>query len=127
VRDDRRRLPAELVVRKVAEAGVPLRAVAVEAEEVRSADLQGRVLRAGRTVDKRLRRVLLRVVGDRDRLVARERADQDVGFHLLLRPLRLRDRLVGRGVTAAYADELKLMTVDRGADPPLARLVRVLW
>ena len=69
-------LPAELVVRVVAEAGRPLRAVRVEAEEVRRLHLQRRVLRAGDAVDERLVRVLLRVVGDRDALVAGERADR---------------------------------------------------
>src|SRR4051794_33600806 len=59
VRDDRGRLPLQLVVREVAETGVPLRTVTVEAEEVRRLDLQRRVLCARRPVDKRLRGMLL--------------------------------------------------------------------
>ena len=94
VGDDRGLPPPELVVGEVAEAGVPLRAVAVEAEEVRRLHLERRVLRARGAVDERLVRVLLGVVGDRDRLVTRERADHDVGVQLLHQATRLLDRRV---------------------------------
>src|SRR5581483_2832465 len=118
--------PAKLLVREVAGTGVPLRAVAVVAEEVLRRDLQRRVLRRGRAVDERLRRVRLRVVGDGDRLVTRERADQDVRAELLDEALRLLDRGVRPVVRAAEADDLDRVPGDRAADEAGGRLVRVL-
>src|SRR3954447_2633998 len=123
---DRRLAPAELVVGQVAEARVPLRAVAVEAEEVRRLHLQRRVLRAGRAVDERLVRMLLGVVGHRDRLVARQRPDHDVGVELLHQPPGLLDRRVGAVVAAADADELERVAADRAAREAGLRVVRVL-
>ena len=76
--------PLERVVGVVAHAGHPLRPVRVEPEEVRRPDLERRVLSARGAVDEGVVRSLLRVVGDRDALRARERADQDVD----LRPAR---------------------------------------
>ena len=125
VRHDRGGLPAQLVVGEVAEAGVPHRAVTVEAEEVRRLHLHGRVLCTGGAVDERLRRMLLRVVRDRDRLVTGQRADHHVRTELLHEPLGLLDRRVGLVVRAADADELDGMTADRTAGPALARVVRV--
>ena len=102
-----------------------MRAVAVEAEEVRRPHLQRRVLRAGGAVDERLRGMLLRVVRDRDRLVTGQRADHDVGLQLLHQALRLLDRRVGAVVRAADADELERVAVDRAARPAVARVVPV--
>ena len=126
VRDDRSRPPTELVVGEVAQAGVPHRAVAVEAEEVRRPHLQRRVLRTRRAVDEGLVLVLFRVVRDRDRLVTGERTDHDVGVQLLHEPLGLLDRRVGAVVAATDADELHRMAADRTAGPAGARLVLVL-
>src|SRR3954452_14797059 len=125
VRDDRGRLPLQLVVREVAETGVPLRTVTVEAEEVRRLHLQRRVLRARRPVDERLRRMLLGVVRDGDRLVARQRADHHVGTELLHQALRLLDRGIGPVVRAADPDELQRVPADRAARPALPRVVRI--
>ena len=125
VRHDRGGLPAQLVVGEVAEAGVPHRAVTVEAEEVRRLHLQRRVLSAGGAVDERLRGMLLCVVGDGDRLVPRERADHHVRTELLHEPLGLLDRSVGLVVRAADAHELDRVTADQTAGPALARVVRV--
>ena len=111
-----------LVVGVVAQAGRPLRAVRVEAEEVRRPDLQRRVLRTGDAVDERLVRMLLGVVGDRDALVTRERADEDVRVLLLHQPARLLDRLVGRVVAAAVADDLDLLAGHGGALDAVGRL-----
>ena len=122
VTDDRRRLPAEVVVGVVAQTGRPLRAVRVKAEEVRRLHLQRRVLRAGDAVDERLVRVLLRVVRDRDALVTRQRADHDVGVLLLHQAPRLLDRLVGRGVGAAVADDLDVLAGDLRAGDAVAGL-----
>ena len=66
VGDHRGRVPAGLVVQAVAEPGVPLGAVAVEAEVVRRLHLQRRLLRAGDAVDERHLGVVLGVVGDGD-------------------------------------------------------------
>ena len=123
---DRGRLPAELVERDVAETGVPLRAVTVEAEEVRRLHLERRVLRARGAVDERLVRVLLGVVGDRDRLVAGQRADHDVGIQLLHEPARLLDGRVRGVVAAAHADELERVIADGAARPARLRVVRLL-
>src|SRR6185295_14756309 len=124
VGDDRGLAPAELVVGHVAEARVPLRAVAVEAEEVRRLHLERRVLRARGAVDERLVRVLLGVVGHRDRLVAGERADHDVGVQLLHQAAGLLDRQVRAVVAAADADELERVVADRAAGEALLRIVR---
>ena len=121
VTDDRGGLPAEVVVGVVAETGRPLRAVRVEPEEVRRLHLQRRVLRAGDAVDERLVRVLLRVVRDRDALVAGERADHDVGVLLLHQAARLLDRLVGRVVGAAVTDDLDVLAGDLGTLDAVAR------
>ena len=126
VADHRRRPPTELVVGQVAQAGVELRAVTVEAREVRRPHLERGVLRAGRTVDEGLLRVLLGVVGHRDRLIARERADHDVRAELLHQPPRLLDGRARRVVAASDAHELERVPVDRAAGPSVARLVRVL-
>ena len=84
VGDHRHRAPAGLVVQAVAEPGVPLRAVAVEAEVVLRLHLQRRLLRTGDAVDERHLGMVLGVVGDGDRLVARQRTDDDLG----VRPAR---------------------------------------
>ena len=55
VHDDRGLTPTELLVEDLADAGVPLGPVAVVAEHVLRCDLQGRVLRARRPDDERLR------------------------------------------------------------------------
>ena len=112
-----------VVVRVVAETGRPLRAVRVEPEEVRRLHLERRVLRARDAVDERLVRVLLRVVRDRDALVTRERADEDVRVLLLHQAARLLDRLVGRVVRAAVADDLDLLAADRRAVDAVGRLL----
>ena len=57
--------------------------------------------------------MLLRVVGDRDRLVTRQRADHDVRTELLHEPLGLLDRRVRTVVAAADADELERVAADR--------------
>ena len=106
VTDDRGRPPAERVVRVVAETGRPLGAIRVEAEEVRRLHLQGRVLGARGAVDERDLGMLQRVVRDRDALVARQRADEDLGAELLDQAPSLLDRLVGRVVGAAVAHDL---------------------
>ena len=98
----------------------------VEAEEVRRLHRGRGVPRAGGAVDERLRRMLLRIVGDRDRLVTRERADHDVGAELLHEPLGLLDRRVGRVVGAADADELQRMPADRASVPARGGLVLVV-
>ena len=116
----------ELVVGDVAQAGVPLRAVPVEAEEVRRLHLERRVLRARGAVDERLVRVLLGVVGHGDRLVAGERADHDVGVELLHEPPGLLDRRVGAVVRAADPDDLDRVVADGAARHAVTRLVRVL-
>ena len=126
VGDHRRRPPPELVVGDVAQAGVPLRAVPVEAEEVRGPHLERRVLRARGAVDERLGRVLLGVVGHGDRLVAGERADHDVGTELLHEPPGLLDRRVGAIVRAADPDDLDRVVADGAARHAVTRLVRVL-
>ena len=125
VTDDRGGLPAEVVVGVVAKTGRPLRAVRVEAEEVRRLHLQRRVLRAGDAVDERLVRVLLRVVRDRDALVTGQRADHDVGVLLLHQASRLLDRLVGRVVGTAITDDLDVLAGDlRALDAVARRLAR---
>src|SRR3954449_1146725 len=126
VRDDRGLLPPQLVVRDVTQPGVPLGAVPVEAEEVRRLHLERRVLRARGAVDERLVRVLLGVVGDRDRLVARQRADHHVGVELLHEPPHLLDGGVRRIVAAAHADELERVVADRAAREAVPGLVGVL-
>ena len=112
-----------VVVRVVAQAGRPLRAVRMEAEEVRRLHLQRRVLRAGDAVDERLVRMLLGVVRDRDALVARERADQDVRVLLLHQAACLLDRLVGGVVRAAVADDLDRLAADLRALEAVGRLL----
>ena len=72
----------QLPVGDLAGARVPLGAVPVVAEHVLRRDLQRRILRAGRPDDERLLRVRLRVVRDRHRLVARQRADHHVAEEL---------------------------------------------
>ena len=95
-----------VVVQEVAQSGVPLGAVAVEPEEVRSLHLQGGLLRAGDAVDERHLGVVLGVVGDGDAFVARERADHDLGAVLLDELADLLDDAVGGVVTATDADHL---------------------
>src|SRR3954453_18188305 len=126
VRDDRSRPPTELVVGEVTETGVPHRTVAVEAEEVLRPHLQRRVLCTGGAVDECLRRMLLRIVRNRNRLVTGEWADHDVGIELLHEPLRFLDRRIGTVIAATNADELQRMAADRAARPAGARLVLVL-
>src|SRR6185503_4758716 len=122
VADDRGLAPAKLVVGVLAETGRPLRTVAVEPEEVRRLHLQRRVLRARGAVDERLVRVLLRVVRDRDALVARQRADEDVRVLLLHQTAGLLDRLVRGVVRATDADELDLRAGDRRVVETVGRL-----
>ena len=117
--------PVQLVVGDVAQAGVPLRAVSVEPEEVRRLDLQRRVLRARGAVDERLGGMLLGVVGHRDGLVTGERADHDVGAVLLHQLAGLLDGGRGLVVGAADAHELERMTVDRAARPARTGVVGV--
>ena len=124
VHDDGRGLPA-LLVHEVADAGVPLRTVAVVAEEVRRPHLERRVLRARGAVDERLRRMRLRIVRHGDRLVTRQRADQDVRAELLHQALRLLDREVRAVVRAAEADDLQRVPGNRAAGHARGRLVRV--
>ena len=98
--------PAEHVVCDPTRSGIPLRAVAVPAEEVRCTHDHRRVERAGRAVDERLRRMRLGVLRHGDRLVARERPDQDVGAELLHQALGLLDGEVGGVIRTTDADEL---------------------
>ncbi len=95
-----------VVVQDVAQTGVPLCTVAVEAEEVRSLHLQGRLLRAGDAVDEGHLGMVLGIVGDRDAFVARERPDNDVGAVLLDDLADLLDDPVGGVVAATDADHL---------------------
>ena len=83
-----------------------MRAVAVEAEVVLRLHLQRRLLRAGDAVDERHVGMVLGVVGDGDRLVARQRADDDLGVVLLDERADLLDDAVRRVVAAADADQL---------------------
>ena len=123
VADDGGGLPVQLVVGVVAETGRPLRAVRMEAEEVRRLHLERRVLRARDAVDERLVRMLLGVVGDRDALITRQRADQDVRVLLLHQAPRLLDRLVGGVVGTAVADDLDVGVADLRAGDAVRRLL----
>jgi hypothetical protein len=58
----------------------------------------------------------LRVVRDRDGLVARQRTDEDVRAELLDEPLGLLDRGVGAVVRAAETDDLERVAADNTAD-----------
>src|SRR5439155_5605809 len=82
-------------------------------EEVRRFHAQRRLLRSRGTVDKRLIRLLLRIIGDRDALVAREWAQQDINADVLDQAPRLGQRFVGAGIGASKGD-LDRMSGDRG-------------
>ena len=122
VLDDVDVAPLEDVVGNPAGAGVPLRAVAVPAEEVRRAHDHRRVEGARGAVDERLRGMRLGVLGDRDALVTGQRPDHDVGPELLDEALGLLDGEVGGVVRATDADELDRMTGDRAALHALDRI-----
>ncbi len=126
VHDDRGLTPAQLLVEDLAEAGVPLGTVAVVAEHVLHRELQGRILRARRSDDERLRQVRLGVVRDRHGFVAGERADHDVRLQLLHQPTGLFARGRDRVVAAAVADDLDLVASDRDPRHACRRLVLVL-
>ena len=126
VHDDRGPTPAQLLVEDLAEAGVPLGPVAVVAEHVLRCDLQGRILRARRPDDERLRRVRLGVVRHRHGLVAGERAEHHVRLQLLHQPPRLLQRGRARVVAAAVADDLNVVVPDLDARHACRRLVPVL-
>src|SRR5207247_10807747 len=127
VHGDRRLAPTEALVRDLPGAGVPLRAVAVVAEEVRRSHLERRLLPTGRAVDKGLVRLLrLRIVRDRDSLVARERADEDVGTELFDEAPRLLQRERWRLVAAAVPDDLDRLASHFAPDEPRRRLLRIL-
>ena len=115
VHDHHRVPPAELAVGEIARARVPLRAITVEAEEVRRAHLERGVLRPGRAVDERLLRLGLRVVRDGDALIARERADQNLRAVGLDQSPGLGQRPVGTVVGTAIAHNLDRMAGDRSA------------
>src|SRR6202158_508568 len=121
VADHGRGAPAERVVRVVAETGRPLRPVGVEAEEVRSLNLESRVLGARDAVEECLVRLRLGVVGHGDALVTGEGADHDVGAELFDEPPRLFDRFAGGGVGAAEADDLDVLACDLDAGHPVLR------
>ena len=126
VADQRGRSPAELLVDDLPEAGVPLRAVAVVAEQVPRCDLHRRVLRPGGADDHGLRRILLRPVRDGDRLVTRERADHHVCALLVHQPTRLLQRKRGSLVAAADADEVQPLASSCPAGHSRRRLLLVL-
>ena len=92
----------------IAQAHHPLRAFGVEAVEVGRRILQRRRLRARRAVDEDHLGMGLRVVLDRDALVARERADHDVDLVLLDGLAGRGDGLVRRGV-GRILDDLDLL------------------
>ena len=88
------RPPAVLPVDVLAEAGVPLRGVAVVAEDVAPGDLHRRLLRRRRAEDDRLARVRPGPLRGGDRLVTRRRPDEHVRVLLDHEPVELaKDRL----------------------------------
>ena len=94
VGDDGGRPPAVLPVDVLAQAGVPLRGVAVVAEDVASCDLHRRLLRRRRAEDDRLARVRPRPLRGGDRLVARGGPHEHVRVLFDHEPVELaKDRL----------------------------------
>ncbi len=126
VHDDGGLTPTELLVEDLAEAGVPLGTVAVVAEHVPRRDLKGRILRARRPDDERLRRVGLGVVRHRHGLVTGERSEHHVCPQLLHQPPRLLQRRRYRVVAAAVADDLDVVVLNLDARHACRRLVLVL-
>ena len=96
------------VVDVVAEARHPLRAVGGEAEEVGRGIAQGRVLCGRCAVDESDVGLGLRIILDREALVAGERPDEDLDAVLLDQLARGFDCAVGRGVRRSL-DDLHLL------------------
>src|SRR6266508_133474 len=113
--------PTQRVVGVIAEPRRPLRAVVVEAEEVRRAHLERGVLRTRDPVHEGDSGLFLRVVGYGDALTPRERAHEDVNLLLLDEPPGLLDRLVGRRVGSSV-HELDRMAGDDGVLDALRRI-----
>ena len=126
VHDDRGLPPAELLVRDLADARVPLGTVAVIAEQVLRSDLHRRILRPGGADDERLRRMRLGVVGHVHGLVAGQRSDHHVRTELLHQTLRLGDGHRHGVVSAAVADDVHGRAADLDAGHARRRLRLVL-
>jgi hypothetical protein len=98
----------------------------VIAEYVLRCDLHRRILRTCGADDHGLLRVLLRPVGDRDGLVARQRPEHDFPAELNHEATRLLERQSRRLVTAADPDDLEILTTGLAAGHPRGRFLLVL-
>ena len=109
------RPPAVLPVDVLAETGVPLRGVAVVAEDVAPRDLHRRLLGGRRAEDDRLARMRPGPLRGGDRLVARGRPDEHVRVLLDHEPVELAQDRLRAAVAAAGLREHESRAADDAA------------